>query len=258
MSAQRMFESRADFVRLLLLADESVGLEITRYLIADHANDIALVVTAERNPIFDAAEAAGIDVCIYESDQALLPRISAGIDLGILAWWPRILKGPLLDIPRNGFVNTHPSLLPFNRGKHYNFWAIVEENPFGVTLHRANSGIDTGEIIAQNVIEYDWTDNGETLYRKAQGEMVKLFQETYPLLRNEAIASQSQNLESGSFHRASELDAASCIKLDREYPARALLNLLRARTFEGYPGCWFEEDGVRYEIFVSIRKVENE
>ena len=245
-------------MRLLLLADEAVGLEITRYLIVNHADDIALVVAVGRNSVFDAARAAGIDVCVYESDQDLLPRIPVGIDLGILAWWPKILKKDLLDIPLNGFVNTHPSLLPFNRGKHYNFWAIVEENPFGVTLHRVDSTIDTGDIIAQNKIEYDWTDTGETLYRKAQVEMVKLFKETYSLLRTGTPPFQPQDLKVGSFHRASELDEASRIELDREYSARALLNRLRARTFEGYPGCWFEEDGVRYEISVSIRKAENE
>ena len=63
----------------------------------------------------------------------------------------------------------------------------------------------------------------------------------------------------GSFHRASELESASKIDLNANYRARDLFNLLRARTFEGYPSCWFEEDGCRYKISIKIEKeIKNE
>ena len=44
------------------------------------------------------------------------------------------------------------------------------------------------------------------------------------------------------------------IDLDREYRARDLLNLLRARTFPGYPACSFVADGTEYEVRVSITR----
>jgi len=166
-----------------------------------------------------------------------------------------MLKKPLLYTPRLGFINTHPSLLPHNRGKHYNFWALVEQAPFGVTLHCVDSGVDTGPIVAQSTLAYDWCDTGETLYNKAKTAMVELFCKTYPILRTEQYDTKPQNAGMGSFHRASELESASQIDLDALYRARDLLNLLRARTFQGYPGCWFEEAGNCYEISVKIRKV---
>ncbi len=245
-------------MKLLLLGKGAVGLAITQYLLTEYPDDLALVVTTDRDAIFRAAQEAGVPARVYESDKSLLANIPSGLDLGVLAWWPKILKKPLIDVPKNGFVNTHPSLLPYNRGKNYKFWAIVERNPFGVSLHRVNSGIDTGEVIAQKEIDYDWTDSGETLYEKAQEKMVALFRQTYPALRTGVFESRPQVLGEGSFHAASELDAASCIELDSEYTARSLLDRLRARTFEGHPGCWFEDGGTRYEISVRIRKVENE
>jgi methionyl-tRNA formyltransferase len=52
------------------------------------------------------------------------------------------------------------------------------------------------------------------------------------------------------------LDAASLIKLDELYSGRELINLLRARTFSGHPGCWFIDNGIRYEVSIEIRRVE--
>lgn len=243
-------------MRLLLLADGTVGAKIASFLMECHPRDLVLVVTTQLNDIYRDADSKGIPVCIFDTEKNVLERLNSRADLGVLAWWPKILKSPLLDAPRLGFINTHPSLLPHNRGKHYNFWALVEEAPFGVTLHCVDSGVDTGDIVAQSTIDYNWCDTGETLYYKAQAAMVELFCMTYSVLRTGQYESKSQNADTGSFHRASELESASKIELEGLYRARDLLNLLRARTFEGYPGCWFEDAGNRYEISVKIRKVD--
>lgn len=242
-------------MKLVLLADNEVGLRIAQYLLASYPEDLSLVVTMQKNEIYHAAEARGIPVCVFDSADSVISKMPDGFDLGVLAWWPKILSGPLLEVPQYGFVNTHPSLLPYNRGKHYNFWALVEQAPFGVTLHRVDSRVDTGDIVAQQEIPYGWCDNGGTLYFKAQAAMVSLFCQTYPILRTGHFDSKPQNKEMGSYHHSSEIDQASKIDLNCMYRGRDLINLLRARTFEGYPGCWFEEDGNRYEISIKVRKV---
>lgn len=241
-------------MRLLLLADGIVGAKITAFLIKNYENDLALVVTTQKNEIYRNAQEKKIPVALFDQNN-ILSQLKTDIDLGVLAWWPKIIKSPLLNLPKLGFINTHPSLLPYNRGKHYNFWALVEQAPFGVTLHFVDSGIDTGPIVAQQKIHYDWCDTGETLYKKAQEAIYELFCNTYPILRTGQFQCKPQDPHAGSFHRASELGPASKIDLDANYRARDLLNLLRARTFSGYPGCWFEEGGVRYEISINIKKV---
>lgn len=242
-------------MRLVLLADGAVGTEIAKYLMVNYLEDLALIVTTEINDIHREAESRGIPVCVFDTEQNVSDRLKNGVDLGLLAWWPKILKHPLLELPRLGFVNTHPSLLPYNRGKHYNFWALVEQVPFGVSIHLVDSGVDTGDVVAQAAIAYDWSDTGESLYKKAQVAMVDLFRNVYPILRTGQWTSKEQGEGQGSFHRASELEPASQIDLDSPYRARDLLNLLRARTFDGYPGCWFEEAGKRYEISIRIKEV---
>jgi methionyl-tRNA formyltransferase len=244
-------------MRLLLLADQRVGFEIAQYLIECFPQDLALVVTTAENDIFHESRKRKIPVQVFDTNEALAAQlVNAQIDLGVLAWWPKIIKAQLLGLPRLGFINTHPSLLPYNRGKHYNFWAILEEAPFGVTLHCVDDGIDTGDIVAQDRIAYDWCDTGASLYGKAQEVMVGLFRTTYPNLRQGEIPRYPQDTNSGSFHRASELELASHLQLEASYRGREVLNLLRARTFPGHPGCWFEENGERYEVRIEIRRTE--
>ena len=206
-------------MKLLLLADHQVGSEIAHFLLANYLQDLALIVTTSENDIFREADALGVPACVFDTDEQIAGHLAdASVDLGVLAWWPHIIRPPLLDLPKLGFINTHPSLLPHNRGKHYNFWAIVEEAPFGVSLHRVDSGVDSGDIVAQKQIEYDWCDNGGTLYHKAQKEMVTLFRETYPSLRNGQLQRRPQDLRSGSLHKAAELHPASRIELDARIP----------------------------------------
>jgi methionyl-tRNA formyltransferase len=241
-------------MKLLLMADGSVGHAIANFLMRNYPDDIALLVTSELNEISRLAEKNGIPAMVYSSDDELLSQLDKGVDLGVLAWWPSLLKPQILDVPKLGFVNTHPSLLPHNRGKHFNFWALVEQAPFGVTLHRVDEGIDSGDILAQSAIDYGWCDTAETLYIKAQNEMVKLFTTHYPVLRAGNLAGLPQSADEGSFHLASEIEPASRLDLEGSYRCRDLLNLLRARTFDAYPGCWFEDSGRQYEVAISIRE----
>jgi methionyl-tRNA formyltransferase len=244
-------------MKILLLADQKVGLEILRFLLECYRHDLALVVTIAENEIYHEARERKVPVHVFGTNEELMARLKEPqTDLGVLAWWPNIIKSLLLEMPRLGFINTHPSLLPHNRGKHYNFWAIVEEAPFGVSLHFVDARVDAGDIVAQQRIEYDWCETGGSLYHKAQEAMVSLFRATYPSLREGRFQRCPQDLNRGSFHKASELEAACHIDLDSTYRGRKILNLLRAKTFPGYPGCWFEEDGNRYEIRVDIRKIE--
>lgn len=243
-------------MKLLLMCDAYVGASIANWLLDNYFDDISVVVTMDRNHIFERASTAGIPSFVYKSTDQLLQDIRSQekCTLGLLAWWPKIIPHELLELTDQGFINTHPSLLPFNRGKHYNFWALVEQCPFGVTIHKVDNGIDSGDIITQQNIPYGWQDTGGTLYDKAINAMFELFRLSYPLIRDGKAPSIKQDLSKGSFHHSREINDASQIHLDKQYLARDLINLLRARVFPGYSACWFEENGSTYEITLSIKR----
>lgn len=71
-------------------------------------------------------------------------------DLIVVAAFSRILKPELIEVPRLGCINLHPSLLPRHRGPNPMYWVLAKgEDRTGVTLHHIDAGIDTGDIIAQ-------------------------------------------------------------------------------------------------------------
>jgi len=249
-------------MRIALFAAGNVGYEVAEFF-GEHEEPIAcLVLDSEADSgvnsrIIDASRIDSRKVVLggdlYKIDT--VARIKElQLDLGVLAWWPYIIKEPILSIARLGLLNFHPSYLPYNRGKNYNFWTIVEETPFGVSIQAVDGGVDTGPIAFQSRIDKSWEDTGETLYEKAQKEMVRLFIESFPSIKSGNIPKATQDLSRGSFHKASELDPASCIELDKLYRARDLLNILRARTFQPHPGAWFIENGEEYEVRVEIKK----
>ncbi len=237
--------------RLAVFADGPVGTAIVSALKQRFPDDIALVVVTSGDSVV-AREIQDIPTVDWSNAEARADALGAEIDLGLCAWWPHILKAETIRMPRLGFLNTHPSLLPHNRGKNPNFWSIVEERPFGVSVHWIDEDIDSGDIVARREIPVDWTDTGETLYRKACAEMVPAVVDAYAEVRSGTAKRVPQSLNEGSFHRASELDPASRLDLDAPTTARAVLNRLRARTFSGYPACWFEDGGRRYEARIEI------
>lgn len=239
--------------KILLFADSEVGLDITYFLIENFYNDILhIVVINKHSKIYDLALKNSIDCSIYGSKKYNSFIASANFDIGFLIWWPKIIPEKLIDKAAHGFINTHPSLLPFSRGKHYNFWTIVEKTKFGVSLHYVNKDIDSGDIIYQKEINYDWLDNGQTLFFKAQTEMVRMFKEFYPLLSDEKLSRTKQDLSKGSYHHSSEIDEISKLDLNKKYELEYLLNILRARTFDGYPACSFYDPVLKKSYYVRI------
>jgi methionyl-tRNA formyltransferase len=246
-------------MRIALFASGPVGRAALSTMVEAERPPVALVT--EGTEVAELAVACGLpsdsmfSAQEVETDDGHQRLASLDAELGILAWWNRIIGDPLFGLTRLGYLNFHPSLLPHNRGKHYNFWTLVEETPFGVTIHWITKGIDDGDIAFQRPIEKSWEDTGESLYTRAQAEMTALFRDSFDRIWEGDIPRIAQP-GGGTFHRANELDEASRIDLDRTYAARSLLNILRARTFPPHPGAWFEDGEERYEIELRIRRSE--
>lgn len=75
---------------------------------------------------------------------------ASAIDLGVLATFPWPLPPALLEAPRLGCVNMHPSILPRHRGPNPWFWTYhANDAHAGVTIHVCESRVDRGPILAQ-------------------------------------------------------------------------------------------------------------
>jgi folate-dependent phosphoribosylglycinamide formyltransferase PurN len=76
----------------------------------------------------------------------------------------RILEEKLLCATGGVFLNTHVGITPLYRGVHGGYWALASGDPrhFGVTIHKIDKGIDTGDIVAQASMKPDAADNFST------------------------------------------------------------------------------------------------
>jgi len=244
-------------LKLAVFADGEVGYRAIEFLKQSYPDHLMAVFVTEHSQIRDKLTKLGIHQDSIHSntlrgEEKIKLLRSLELDYILLAWWPHIIKQPIITIPQKGVLNFHPSYLPYNRGKHYNFWTILEDTPFGVTIHFVNEKIDSGDIVFQKRIAKNWEDTGKSLYRKAATAMVELFIESYPLLIANQFSRIPQNLTEGSFHYAKELEPASEITLDYSYMCKDLLNLIRARVFPPHPSCWFYHNKRKFNVTIEI------
>lgn len=142
-------------MKIALFAENYVGKEVAHFLIQEFPDDIACIVVTSRDQIYDQATSANINCHVFSTEERLLAYLGRiYFDLGILAWWPKLVSRDIIDTASVGFINTHNSYLPNNRGKHPYFWALVEEREYGVSIHWVDAGIDTGDVLGQQKIKY--------------------------------------------------------------------------------------------------------
>jgi len=80
--------------------------------------------------------------------------VSLEPDAYCVACFSLYIPRSILDIPRLGCLNVHPSLLPANRGPDPLFWTFQQgSSETGVTIHLMDEGLDTGPIVAQQRID---------------------------------------------------------------------------------------------------------
>lgn len=111
---------------------------------------------------------------VYEEVKIVEP------DLCVISHFERLIKEPILSVPKMGFVNLHPSLLPDYRGMAPQHWPIINgEKEAGITVHYVDEGTDTGDIIVQR--RFVLTDD---MY---VSDLQKVWMEHYKTIMVEAI-----------------------------------------------------------------------
>lgn len=112
-------------------------------------------------PVRPSREPDSLANMAYEEDLVLLgwqrgkeaeirdKMIDLGTELVICSCFPWRIPSILLAVPRYGWWNLHPSLLPAYRGPDPLYWQQqAGETATGISLHQMDEGFDTGPILA--------------------------------------------------------------------------------------------------------------
>jgi len=223
-----------------------VGLEVLRWLRQQEFDIVALVLHPLERQTYgnEISLQSGVpNENIFWGDQLSENKVLDQIrelkpDIGLSIFFDYILNQNLLSIFRDGCLNLHPSYLPFNGGQYPNVWSIVEGTPAGDTMHYMDSGIDTGDIIAQRTIPVEPIETGQSLYRKLELNCVELFSQTWLTIIAGQVHPVSQSPGEGTKHKRADVDKIDRINLDHTYQAKDLINVIRARTFPPHRGAY--------------------
>lgn len=111
--------------------------------------------------------------CAENRDKKIIEiALSAGADLIVLAGYLGICSPALVKAFPKKIINIHPALLPKYGGKGFFglnvHRAVIEagEKVSGATVHYADEGTDTGEIIACKQVPVLPSDTPETLQKR--------------------------------------------------------------------------------------------
>jgi methionyl-tRNA formyltransferase len=120
----------------------------------------------------------------------------------------KIISKNIIKKIKKPIINIHLSYLPFNRGAHPNFWSFIENTPSGVSIHKINKGIDTGNIILRKKIYFNISSNKFSTFKKTYNylflEAEKLFKNNFNKIYNKNYKNICNNYK-GTFHYKKDL-----------------------------------------------------
>lgn len=101
-------------------------------------------------------------------------------------------------------INIHLSFLPWCRGADPNFWSWFEDYPKGVSIHRIDAGIDTGNIIVQqHVTKWRGNDTLKSSYFYLIATAKQLFEDSWKNIRRDGLPTRAQG-DHGSYHSSKD------------------------------------------------------
>ena len=177
-------------------------------------------------------------------------------DVAIIVDYGKIMPKRLVDKPKHGFLNIHPSLLPRLRGASPIRSAILQnENPTGVTVMQIDEQMDHGPIIAQKKIEVaKWPVKNSELERILMTEGGTLLAQVLPHFILGEIDAREQNHDLATY----------CEKIEKEDGLLDLAsdpykNLLKIHAYEGWPGTftYFERGRKKVRVKIIDAHIEN-
>ena len=176
---------------------------------------------------------------IVEQLRALAPEAMVVVGYG------QIIPKAILDIPPQGIINVHASLLPKYRGAAPIQWALARgETRTGVTTMRINEGLDTGDTLLKWETAIGSDENAVELGQRLAVAGAELLVRTFAELAT--IRPEPQDDSQATYAPILKKEDG---KIDWQLSAREILN--RIRGFEPWPGGYGFLRGQRLQIWTA-------
>ena len=160
-------------MRIVVHGQQAFGKAVLEALLKRGENVVAAYVAPEKpgqkaDPLKEAALAANLPV--YQPESYRKPEVWAEFkalkpDLQVMAFVTLFVPEDFLNIPTQGSIQYHPSLLPAYRGASAINWPIIlGEKETGLSVFWPDNGLDTGDVLLQKKTPIGPKDTLGTVY----------------------------------------------------------------------------------------------
>lgn len=188
--------------------------------------------------LFAAAEAAGIAALdtarLKESEVEAALRATAP-ELGVMAFVQEFISMDVLNLPAQGTIQYHPSLLPKHRGRSSINWAIINGEPrTGISIFWPDEGMDTGPILLQREAEIGPDATAGSLYYDTLYPLgIEMLAEAAAMVAAGTAPKRVQDESQATYEKPAE---GRLVRIDWRKPTAEVYNLIRG--CDPSPGAW--------------------
>lgn len=252
-------------MKFAFAGDRKISVKVLRFLIEQGYRPSALMVSekARASHSEELVELADLNSKYvftgkeFNSPENFQKLVKLDLDYIIGIHFPYIISRKVLEIPKIGFLNLHPAYLPFNKGWHTPSWAILDQTPYGATLHFMAEELDAGDIIHQKEIVALPSDTANSLYARTLELEFEVFREALPTLVS-LRPSRAKQSEKGTSKSRKDLPKVQKIDLAESYTGEELINKLRALTTNSIDeAAYFVKNGKKIAIQVILKELDD-
>jgi methionyl-tRNA formyltransferase len=245
-------------MRIVVHGQEAFGKAVLEKLLERKENVVAVCCAPDKagrpeDPLKLFALEKGLAVHqpkSWKTPETLELMKSFNADVCMMAYVLLFVPQPVLDAPRLGTFQYHPSLLPAHRGPSSINWPIaMGKTRTGLTIFWPNEGLDEGPILIQKSVEIGPDESlGDVYFKKLFPMGVDAMIEGLELVRAGVKLKHPQNLADGSYESWFKKDLA---EIDWSKPVADIYNIIRAAN--PAPGAWTSIKGNKVDIFDSAK-----
>ena len=241
-------------MRIVVNGQQAFGKAVLDALVERGENVVAVYAASKRpggrpDPLKEAAVAHGLPV--YEPTTFKTPEVHDEMkalepDFCVMAFVTLIVPEEFLNIPLDGTVQYHPSLLPRHRGPSAINWAIIQgETRTGLSIFWPDKGLDTGPILMQKEVEITEEDTLGSVYFERLFPMgVEAMVESVDRVRDGNAPKIPQDETQATYESWCTRDE---VRIGWDRPLDEVYNLIRGANPQ--PGAWTAYDGKTLQIY---------
>ncbi len=184
----------------------------------------------------------------FRKAEAVAQLVGLHPEVIVVAAYGQILPPSVLDIPRYGCINVHPSLLPRHRGASPVIAAILAGDDFtGVSIMLMDPGLDSGPVLTRTQIPVSPWDTTGSLTAKLSLVGAQLLQEVLLAWPRGELAPQPQNEAEATYSGTVSKEAG---RIDWQLPVVTIWR--RVRAFQPWPGSYTRWQGRMLKIIKAM------